>query len=729
MKPGARPPPFDFSRASDDEPREEIDVGVVQVIEPPQTFGAPPQPVREPAGWPIYLAAAAVSVLWAGAPIAYAVGYRRGVSPLEYDPFALGVFALLAIGPVALVWLAAYALRQGMKLAAEVRRSRETASQMLAPAGLAAAEAGTVIEAIRLQIDETAAAARAAQSIMTSMREQLARETERLNEAAALSGRTANDIAGQLGAERGRLNDLAEGLGAQAAAIRGASDHAAEVTAAAGQATDAARTAGEDLARHVARLETAGAGVGEQMRSVEEELARQRAALLELAERLRSDQQALAVETDARTARLSDLVVQSRAAAAEVGEAAQLGAEAIQHLTAGAAAQFTSLNEAAARERDNLAAALQASIDRVAAAAEEARRAAEAHAEAAQARVDLLNEAAFEAGRKADAVFESRLTQAKGLIEESAQIVDQAGGKANERLEASLASARATIADLEKLLSDIAARAEALPAEAERRAEELRVSMEQNLGDLVASAKRASEETKALDASFQQRVRSNYEMLSEAVRLMGLVAGDAAPPILAPVEPAPVEPAPAAEPPPAPKPATSLRGRLKLTPVASDQEFDAALASAAAKAAPQPEAETAKGLGWKGLLKSLDRDVADPEQLSERIVAEVKAMGVDPAAVLPSGKVDEIAVAVQTGDAEGARQVVRKVAGQATDKLARRLFADAALRGQADRYRRRFSGMLKDAAERDQQGFMVGSLLASDEGRAYLLLDAASNRT
>jgi len=101
-------------------------------------------------------------------------------------------------------------------------------------------------------------------------------------------------------------------------------------------------------------------------------------------------------------------------------------------------------------------------------------------------------------------------------------------------------------------------------------------------------------------------------------------------------------------------------------------------------------------------------------------------MGVDPASILPPGKVDEIAAAVQTGDADGARQVVRNIAGTATDKLAKRLFADAALRGQADRYRRRFSGMLKDAAERDQQGFMVGSLLASDEGRTYLLLEAAA---
>jgi hypothetical protein len=58
-------------------------------------------------------------------------------------------------------------------------------------------------------------------------------------------------------------------------------------------------------------------------------------------------------------------------------------------------------------------------------------------------------------------------------------------------------------------------------------------------------------------------------------------------------------------------------------------------------------------------------------------------------------------------------------------RLARRLFADAALRGQAERFRKRFDASLKDAAERDAQGFMVGSLLDSGEGRAWLLLDSA----
>jgi hypothetical protein len=709
MKPSKRPP-FDFTAGA--EPSAEPP----KAEEAPVTFGKPPKPVREPAGWPIYLAAFVVSVLWAGAPIAYAVGFQRGVSPLNYEPFALGVFALLAIGPIALIWIAAYALRQGMKLAAEVRRTRVLAAEMLAPAGMAAAEAGSVVEAVRLQIEEAAASARRAGEVMTSLRDTLVTETGRLDETSAASVRSAAQVADTLGAERERLNGLSAALEAQALAISTGSALAAEVTRAAGEATDAARTAGEDLARHTLRLETAGSGVGEQMRTVEQELASQRAALLELAERLRTDQQALSTDVEARTTRLSELVVQSRSATADVGEAAQSGAEAIQHLTAAAAERFNELGEAARRERDGLTESMRGALDQITAAAEEARKAADAHAEAAQARVDQLNEAAFEAGRKADAVFEARLTQAKGLVEESAQLVDTAGQNARQRLEGWIAAARATLSDVERLLADISTRAEALPAEAERRAKTLQASMEQNLGALVASAHKASEETKALDASFQQRVRTNYEMLSEAVRLMGLVAG----------EPGAAKPA-AAQPTAAPKPAEPAAGglrRLRLTPVATDTEFNDALQTASAKAPPPPAEED--GLGWKGLLESLDRDGADPEHLSQKMVAEIRGMGVDPAAVLPQAKIEAIAAAVQTGDTAGAREVVRATAASATGRLARRLFADAALRGQAERYRRRFAGMLQDAAERDHQGFLVGSLLGSDEGRAYLLLDAAA---
>jgi chromosome segregation ATPase len=658
----------------------------------PTVFGARPKPVKEPSNWPIYLVALVVTVLWAAAPIAYAVGYRKDVSPLQYDPFALAVFAGLAIGPMALVWLCAYTLTQGTRLAAEVRRSRELANQMLAPAALAASEAGTVVEAVRRQIDDAEAAAGRTRETMASLREALDQETGRLNEAATGSRQTASELAETLAAQRRELQSLSAALQEQAATVSDAISRAGNVNAAAGEVISAARGAGEDMVRHTARLETTAAGVTEQMRGVEHGLTEQRTSLTALADNLHAEQEALKLEADARIARLTELVAQSKNATAEVSETAQQGAEAIQHLTAAAAERFNEITTAAARERDALAEALRASIDQITAAADNARRAAEEQTEAARTRVDQLNEAAFEAGRKADAVFEGRVTEARGLIEQSAAMIDEAGQKARERLEGWVAAARAAVTDID-----------------------------QSLTEMTASARKTSEETKALDAAFQERVRANYELLSEAVRLMGVVAGPGLPPPSA----APEKPVSPPEPKPAPK--AELRPRLRLTPAATDEEFHEALEAAADKTAaePPPPAPEEEGLGWKGLLQSLDREGSDPEHLAERIHSELQAMGIDPAALLPKPKIEEIAAAVQTSDLEGAREVVRALAPAAVLRLARRLFADAALRGQAERFRKRFSATLTDASERDSQGFVVGSLLDSAEGRAWLLLDSA----
>ena len=73
---------------------------------------------------------------------------------------------------------------------------------------------------------------------------------------------------------------------------------------------------------------------------------------------------------------------------------------------------------------------MRSTIEALSAAAVEAREAADVHAEAARARVDLLNEAAFTAGQKADQVFDTRLDQARGLIEQSARLVEDAGDQA-----------------------------------------------------------------------------------------------------------------------------------------------------------------------------------------------------------------------------------------------------------------------------------------------------------
>jgi hypothetical protein len=384
------------------------------------------------------------------------------------------------------------------------------------------------------------------------------------------------------------------------------------------------------------------------------------------------------------------------------------------------------VGQAAARERDGLEADLKQAIERLGSAAQAAREVAEGHADAASQRVDQLSEAAFAAHQKADAVFEARLTEARDLIEQSAQMVEQAGAATAEKLVQGAAVARGALAELGQMLGEVDARASRLPEAARARVEEVRVSVEQSMDDLLVAARRAADETQSIDAAFQERVRRNYDMLSEAVKVMGVVAGaagNAAPAIAAASRPA--RPAPAPE--PSTADAAGLRPRLKLTPTATDEEFRRVFDAAGGRtppAAPAPGPGEA-GWSWKDLLTSIDSDESDPESLADRMAAEIAAMGIDPAALLPRNRIDEIAAAVQTRDTEGAREVVRRLAPAAIRRLVRRLFSDAAMRGQTERFLQRFGGMLDEAAERDRSGLLAGTLLASEGGRAYLLLDAA----
>ena len=100
-------------------------------------------------------------------------------------------------------------------------------------------------------------------------------------------------------------------------------------------------------------------------------------------------------------------------------------------------------------------------------------------------------------------------------------------------------------------------------------------------------------------------------------------------------------------------------------------------------------------------------------------------MGEDPEKLLPKPRIDEIAAAVQVGDLDGARQVVKRLAPAATRRIVRRLFTDEALRGQVTAYIRRYQGLVDDAVVRDPEGFLMAELLGGEAGRLYLLLDAA----
>ncbi len=768
----------------------------------------PAETEASPSGWPIYLAALFVSVTWALAPIAFAYGYRQAKSPFDFDPFVISVLAAMAIGPAGFVWIAAYMIQQGRKLGAEARRAKQLADEMIGPSVAAGIQATDVVLSVREEITRAGRAADEARDTLLALRQALAQESERLIEAASNSARTATGLSETLGRERTELAGLAQTLDAQAASVADtinkqarmvgeAADlaetqlreaeaslaaRAADLAAAAGEASDAARTAGEDLTRHIARLETAGVGVSDQVSAVEKGLTEQRAGLVTLAHALRADHEGFAVQSEAHAAKLAEFIAQARLSGVELGDRAVKGGEALRQMISEAAEQFRDLaeaakaerdefgqstlhsleavSEAAAQERARLEAQTRAAIEALAEAAEKTRAAAERHATVARDQVDQLSEAAFTAGQKANQVFETRLSEARDLIERSAEMVEQAGAATARKLDEGAVAAHGALQELAKVLADIEARAARLPAAARGQAEQVRQAVADSMDDLMEQARRTAEETQAIDAEFQERVRRNYEMLSEAVRLMGTVAGGVggiAPPVRERPAPPPLRVrAPRPAPPPiietpaddedddtlelteaAPEPAAPAeeppRTRLRLTPTATDEEFSQVFEQASGRAPePAPAKSDSEEWTWKELLTSLDDDepaeaaagAAEDLSLEELLANEIAKLGIDPAALLPRSRIDDIAAAIEADEADMARENVRRLAPAATRRLVRKLSTDPVLKRRAMTYLSRYQALLAEAVERED--FMVPTLLQSDAGRIYLLLEAAA---
>ncbi|NBW13347.1 MAG: tipN, partial [Caulobacteraceae bacterium] len=115
---------------------------------------------------------------------------------------------------------------------------------------------------------------------------------------------------------------------------------------------------------------------------------------------------------------------------------------------------------------------------------------------------------------------------------------------------------------------------------------------------------------------------------------------------------------------------------------------------------------------------------ADADAMSDRITAAIRRMGVDPNALLPRSRVEEAAEAFAGRDPDRARQIVRRVAPAAVRSVSRRVMSDPELKSDAERYVRAYAQKLAGAARSgDAPGVL--SALATDAGRAFMLLDAA----
>ncbi|MBB4083348.1 tipN [Brevundimonas lenta] len=743
----------------------------------PAPYSPPPAPaVRSrsatppPSGRHAYLLAGMAATLWIAGVAAWAA-FEFGAGSMELDPLRLAVYALIALAPAGLAIMLAHAVRQGAGLAAETRRARELSEALIAPTALAAQQTGEVLQSLRVDIDQASLAAERARNDMALLREALAQETTRLNEAAENAGRTARRLAEQLGSEREQMTVLGAQLDDQATGVIDAVERqsrmvvdasdlaqtqlreaeaalaarAADLAAAAGEAQDAARVAADDLSRQTLRLENAGSGVAEQIQSVEEGLGQQRAALVTAAYALRTDQEDFSAQVESQRAQLSEQLSAARTAAGELGETSNRTTETVKDLVEAATDQFRALVEMSQREADGFDAATKVALDRfealaaeardalveetrralsaLQATAEESRIAAAEATEQAQVRADRLGESLFDAAQKADQAADARVDSARRIVQETGGLIDEAGERALERLELMVERMDAALSRIDENIGDLDERSARLPEEARKRVDAVRSSVEEGLAALSAASQKAAADTEALDAGFQERVRRNYDMLTEAVRLMGVVSGDT------PTTTRRREPI--ATPPPEPEAPRAgrsdeprgfgLRGRLKLEP------------------APGGPTPPPAGLDWADLVDDggpgeppLDLDTpvmpaADPaatEELGQRVVAAIRRMGVDPNALLPRSRVEEAAQAVTDRDPDRARQIVRRVAPAAVRSVSRRVLTDPALRADAESYVRAFGRELAAHASSGDGPAVLGRL-TSDGGRAFMLLDAA----
>lgn len=839
---------------------------------PPSDSRPPPRPITAPVprkeGRGLYVAAVVAALAWAGGIVAFVAGFQTlpGVGTFTTPQWAL--LGLLAALPATFILLAAFALRQGARMAADARAARALADDLAVPAALAVDQAGGVVQAMRREIERAGEAALAASQPIAALRESLSAESRRLSEAAAEAQETSRLLGEALGRERSALGEMAgtlqlqaaeaaEALARQAKVVAEASDlaqaqldqaqaalaaRAADLVLAAGDARHATETADQQLTGQIERLEGAGAVLGQRLQGLSADVGREGAQLASLAETLRTDQEDLAARLESRRVQLTDAVAESREGAAALVEASATGAEALRSMIAVAAEEVRRLAQSAQREQGELEARARAAvglfsgvvaeereaieaqtrdaIGQLANAAEEARIAAAGHADSAAqaalshtaaareglgkladdvaARIDSLGEAAFVAGQKADQAFEGRIAAARMMIDESAALADATGERSAQRIEQSLATARTALTEMEGFIREIDAQMTRLPQEARVQAEAVRAAVATGVNELTAAARRAAEETQAIDAAFQDRVRKNYDMLSDAMRLMGAVASATEQAKTLPIKPAAPVIRPTGEPAPAPTPeprleprserlepraadavalpelqrvaggdrnvrpiaapdaaaarlgadqgaalrpaalsdgfvadsgqrrtdgvsaaAAGLRPRLRLTPATPDD-------TASRLPRPAPKAAEGDEWTWKDLLSSMDEPGAPEEDASAAtLVGEIQMLGIDAGLLLPRPRIDEIAAVLQTGDASGAREVVRRLAPAAVRRLSRRVLTDKALRVEADRYVRRYEGLLKESAGRDRAGFMLANLLGTEPGRAFLLLDAA----
>ncbi|HSV02230.1 MAG TPA: hypothetical protein VLI41_03405 [Phenylobacterium sp.] len=699
----------------------------------PPRDSAPPH--ASEARQPVYVAALAISVLWAAAPFAFAIGYRGQVTPLHDDAFALPLLVLLAAGPAAGVWGAAYLVRQGQKLASQARRAEATAREALAEAAQWTGP-GEVLNSLREEIARSATLAETASGSIAGLREALARESDRLNAATVSSARTASELAGMVESQNQSLAANIEILETRGARL---AEHAARQTEALSEVAQAASThldrAEASLAEQAQRLKAAAeaahrmlAEAGDRLRQelsglqeigLVSEVESATAALREQNETVHRTAQSLRVDTDLlgaamdqHAARLTGLVEASRASADEAAAALQRSGEALVALLHEADQRFAHALETARAEHGRREAALNQVLGSISQSAATQREELQEHARAMLA---ALAETSEQARTAADRLAE----EARGQLESSSALVETWGASAEQRVAAVAGAARAAVEEWTSAVAVLEERAERLPEAGRESLGKLQEAVARGANELLQVSRRTSEEARAVDEAFQERLRRHFASLSDALRLMGADAAMPPPPedraADAPKRERRRSAGPAAAAEHAPAPRIADRG-----PRASARAPETARSAAP----PSPAEPAAAEIGDSGAGTEASGSAGPADGDGRVLQRDLKRLGVEPLRTLSEAALGDIVAAIAQNQRARARHLVARLVPGAVSRLSSSLKTNPALAARSAAYQASFEKEMAAADDPKRPGALA-DLLASEAGRLYLLLGAA----
>jgi hypothetical protein len=632
------------------------------------------------------IAGVSLGVFWSAGVTAFLIGYHDAALA-EMPPQDVAGIAFIALAPAVVFAFAGWAVREMIGFGRTARLLDFSARRLAAPVANAKADARTVADAIAEQIERLNKDSEGALARLAAMEEVLRHHAESV-QAASLEARNQVDaLIEDLRRERSALGDLSDHLRTEASKISETIDRQTEIVSTATRVAANQADEGRSMLDRSAGAMTDAAGAAQR--------AGEKAALA-IDEQLR-DMQALVNALEERGGRLEEVarihsenvkIVQQTAH--DLNLAADAGADSMKLASEAALEQARRVTEVIEKETSR---AIQRGMEEI----ERMRRAAQAARETADS-AGLALEAS------ADAVLE-RVRTAGAAIADVDAGARTSGPPPRSRVEPPLPSSRARIPAAP---APLPGRARSEPPAPERRASyedddwaDDRPPPRSRRGPDPMHANSPEALPPPLPARDGGRRSSRYAAPPPSRRFDEAIREDAAPPPTNGRRPG--------------------RGR-PVDDLDDDYPADNGHAAAPAKSRGGDD-EDAGEWRWRDLLKNIDES---PTAMlaGEAVVTGLRRAGVDPSRALDPDMTARVARARRRAGTGEARALVVDGALNEVRRTSAALAADPTLRGRAEEFVGEHGRLIRRAID-ENDARLLSSLLDSDMGRAYLLLDAA----